>query len=242
MAHVLHYAFKSTQATLQMVGALIFALLSVLLIFSTVTRWRYESNLRDAIQGVAQQNGDPIPLLDDAKAARPDDVLAYIFKGELLLDKGQKQLQDAAGDGAADQIAGAKKHLATAVKMFDTALEKRELVANASYDSAAIGACCARIALADASDAGDRPGLLDEAAKALERARSKDDVDVVCAAATLAFARGDYAGCEAKLKEASASLGSAGRGALASYYWMKGLLALMIKDPASLGHLERASI
>ncbi|HZU97505.1 MAG TPA: hypothetical protein VFF73_12465, partial [Planctomycetota bacterium] len=124
----------------------------------------------------------------------------------------------------------------------DTALEKRELVANASYDSAAVGACCARIALADASDAGDRSGLLDEAAKALERARSKDDVDVVCAAATLAFARGDYAGCEARLKEASASLGNAGRGALASYYWMKGLLALMNKDPAALGHLERASI
>src|SRR5579872_4551409 len=206
MAHVLRYALKSTQATGQLVASLIFAGLSVALLFSTVSRWRYESNLREAIQEVAQQSGDPIPLLDDARASRPDDVLPWLYKGELLLEKGTKALQDAAGESAADQTANAKKQLGLAVKAFDGALEKRDLLPNAGYDSAAVGACCARLALADASDAPDRPGILDEAAKALERARSKDDVDVVCAAAALAFARGDTAGCEARLKDASASL------------------------------------
>src|SRR5207248_2478162 len=79
MAHVIHYVFKSTQATLQFVGAIVIAALSVLLLFSTVFRWRFESNLREGIAGYATNDGDPESLLVEARSAHPEDLRPHLF-------------------------------------------------------------------------------------------------------------------------------------------------------------------
>lgn len=244
MAHVLHYAFKSTQATVQLVLATVLGVLAVLLLFSTVFRWRYESTLRGAIQEYGTSDGDPLALLEEARTARPDDLLPHLFVGQILLERGTRLAQEQAqkGETSAEALGPATRALEGSIKAFDTACARREKVPSSS-ESAPVGACCARLALADL-DAGRRASLLDEAGRTLDtQVREKDDVDVILAAAGLAFAKGDYPGCGQKLSDAGGKLqNGAGRGAIGSYYWHKGLLGLMKQEPGAFDDLRRASL
>ncbi len=242
MAHVLRYAFKSTQATVQLVLAALFGILAVLLLFSTVFRWRHEATLREAIQQYGTSEGDPLALFDEARQSRPDDLLPHLFFGQIQLEKGTRLAQDQAakGETSPEAFGPAMNALKSAIKSFDTACVAREKIPNTT-ESAPVGAACARIALAEL-DAGTRTSLLEEAGKVLDaHVRERDDVDVTITQAALQFARGDLAGCAAKLNEANPKLSNAGRGAMGSYYWHKGLLGLLNKEQSAFDDLRRAS-
>jgi hypothetical protein len=242
--HVLYFVLKSARSTVQLVGACVFALLAVLLLFTTVFRWRYESALRDAIQQAATGEGDPLLPLEEARAARPDDILPYLVTGEIMLEKGARLAETAAAAGplTAETAAPARKLFESAVKAFDHACEKRDKFFPTASESCVVGACSARLAIADL-DATERPKWIDEAEKVLtERVHDKDDVDVVLVEAGIDWARGNLAGCSKILGDASTHLGAAGRGSVGSYYWHKGLIELIAKDPAALEDLRRSAM
>jgi len=239
-SHVIRYVFKSVRATWQLVGALVLGLLAAALLLSTVWRWRYESNLRDAIEQLATGQGDPIAIFEEARASRPDDLLPHLELGQYLLDRGVRLAQEADAKGGEPDYATAKKSLKGAIKAFDDACELREKLNAPSSESAPVGACYACIALADLT-AAERASILEDAAKALDGARDKDDADVTIAQAALSWARGELVPCSQRLSDASTKLGSASRGAVGTYYWHKALIELLDKDPASVDDLRRSA-
>ncbi len=239
--HILRYAFKSAQATGQLAGATVLALLSTLLLFSTVWRWRYESTLRDGIQFASTSEGDPLPLLAEARNSRPNELLPHLYIGEFQLTRGVRLAQeDELKSPASPDYKDAKLALEASAREFETACDLREKLNLPASDSGPVGACCAHLALADL-DPTTRAKEIEDAARCLDEARDKDDVDVVLARAALFWAKGEVAACSKALGDASTKLGSAGYGAVGSYYWHKGLIELLNDDAAAFDDLRRAA-
>jgi hypothetical protein len=239
--HIIRYAFKSTQATVQLLGATALGLLAVLLLFSTVWRWRYESSLRDGIQFMATGEGDALPLLAEARKARPDQLLPHLYLGQFQLSRGVRIAQeDELKNPASPDYKNAKLAFEESARAFETAIELRDKNNLAASDSGPVGACCAHLALADVNP-GSRAKEIEDAAKCLDEARDTSDVNVLLARAAIFWAKGEVAACSKALGDASTRLGDAGYGALGSYYWHKGLIELMNEDQASFDDLRRAS-
>jgi tetratricopeptide (TPR) repeat protein len=232
---LLRYVWKSTKATGQFVGAVVLGTLGVSLLFFTVFRWRFESTFRDGIQSAATGQGDAMATLEEAKSARPDDPLPWLFLGQVYLEKGMRQIADQRlkPDTGPDGFVPAKRSLETARLDFDHAREKGATWPLGVPDSCSVGGCVTRLVLADLSPA-ERTQLLADATTTLATAKDQEDPDVTLARAGLAIASGDMPAAQKALADASPRLGDASRNAVGSYYWHKGLFALMGRDPAAV--------
>ena len=137
---LLRFVWKSTKATGQFVGAVVLGLLALSLLFVTVLRWRFESNLRDGIQWSATGQGDAVMALEDAKSSRSDNPLPRLFLGQVYLDKGLRQIADLQGkpDTGPDAYAAAKRSLDSARTNFDGAREKGATWPQGAPDSASV--------------------------------------------------------------------------------------------------------
>lgn len=243
---LLKYAFKSGRVMGQFGAAGVLAVAGIGLLFSTVSRWRYDSALREAIFAATSNVGDPRAALDEAVSLRPDDPFPTLLRAQWLLERGAVIMTNADPDPAkaADAGKGAAKQLSQAVKDYDAAIKKtKELPGSSeSYQSIAVaGAAAARCALADA-DPSQRAELLEQATKVLEQAPSSDDPDLLGVRAGLALAKGEVAAANKVLTEMSGKLAQASRTAAGSYYWNHGLVLLLGRDPECAFELERAAL